>query len=254
MRYADFCLDWRRNRLLCVREDHSAGRRGGQHDRGNRPAGRRTGRGAGRATTSTRTPGSTHPASGSLAVVAAPEHALGWHRTVGGATSRRTATWRTPASLRAAPASRSSSPNGRRRACCTSSRTATAGGTCTGSSMAGRALCPMEAEFGQPQWVFGMTTYGFADEDDIVCAYKQKGTWHILRLHPESRSAEDVPLDVHRPVGAESWTGLRGHGRGLARQALVGRASLRCRAKVARRCCAQRRRASIRRSSALLSR
>ena len=37
------------------------------------------------------------------------------------------------------------------------------------------ALCPMEAEFGQPQWVFGGSLYGFASERQIVCSYSKNG-------------------------------------------------------------------------------
>jgi len=33
----------------------------------------------------------------------------------------------------------------------------------------------MAAEFGQPQWVFGMSTYAFAGPDRIVCTYSQAG-------------------------------------------------------------------------------
>jgi dipeptidyl aminopeptidase/acylaminoacyl peptidase len=36
-------------------------------------------------------------------------------------------------------------------------------------------LYAMDAEFGQPQWVFGMSTYGFVDADTIVCTYSQDG-------------------------------------------------------------------------------
>ena len=37
-----------------------------------------------------------------------------------------------------------------------------------------RALLAMEAEFGQPQWVFGMASYAFAG-NRIVCSYAQAG-------------------------------------------------------------------------------
>jgi dipeptidyl aminopeptidase/acylaminoacyl peptidase len=37
------------------------------------------------------------------------------------------------------------------------------------------AVKPMEAEFGQPQWVFGMSTYGFAGAGRVVCSYDSKG-------------------------------------------------------------------------------
>ena len=38
-----------------------------------------------------------------------------------------------------------------------------------------QAVAPMEAEFGQPQWVFGMFTYGFAGAGRVVCSYGSKG-------------------------------------------------------------------------------
>ncbi len=44
------------------------------------------------------------------------------------------------------------------------------------------SLCAMEAEFGLPQWVFGMSTYAFVSETSIICAYAQKGSWHLARL------------------------------------------------------------------------
>ena len=33
------------------------------------------------------------------------------------------------------------------------------------------ALCPMEAEFGQPMWNFGLATYGFASARQLVCSF-----------------------------------------------------------------------------------
>lgn len=36
-----------------------------------------------------------------------------------------------------------------------------------------------EAEFGTPQWVFGMSTYAFADAGRIVCTYAERGIWHL---------------------------------------------------------------------------
>ncbi|HIK08711.1 MAG TPA: S9 family peptidase [Oscillatoriaceae cyanobacterium M33_DOE_052] len=45
------------------------------------------------------------------------------------------------------------------------------------------ALCPMEAEFGLPQWVFGMSTYSFASAEQIVCTYTQQGIWYLATLN-----------------------------------------------------------------------
>ena len=36
-------------------------------------------------------------------------------------------------------------------------------------------ICQLEAEFGMPQWVFGMSMYAFESADRIVCSYIQKG-------------------------------------------------------------------------------
>src|SRR5262245_55722646 len=45
-----------------------------------------------------------------------------------------------------------------------------------------RALVPMAAEFGVPQWQFGMSTYAFAGGDRIVCAYSRGGLGQLALL------------------------------------------------------------------------
>jgi dipeptidyl aminopeptidase/acylaminoacyl peptidase len=47
-----------------------------------------------------------------------------------------------------------------------------------------RALAPMAAEFGVPQWQFGMSTYAFAGGDRIVCAYSEAGLGRLALLDP----------------------------------------------------------------------
>src|SRR5439155_13007831 len=42
-----------------------------------------------------------------------------------------------------------------------------------------RALAPMAAEFGLPQWLLGMSTYAFAGPERIVCTYSQGGLGFI---------------------------------------------------------------------------
>jgi dipeptidyl aminopeptidase/acylaminoacyl peptidase len=56
-------------------------------------------------------------------------------------------------------------------------------------------LWEMEAEFGQPQWVFGMSLYGFESEQSLICAYNQRGVWHLARLDTVARKLEliDTP-------------------------------------------------------------
>jgi len=48
------------------------------------------------------------------------------------------------------------------------------------------ALAPMEAEFGLLQWNFGMSTYAFESAQRLVCAYNQKGVWHLATLETDS--------------------------------------------------------------------
>ena len=45
-----------------------------------------------------------------------------------------------------------------------------------------RPLAPMAAEFGSPQWLFGMSSYAFAGPKRIVCAYSQGGLGYIAVL------------------------------------------------------------------------
>lgn len=58
----------------------------------------------------------------------------------------------------------------------------------------GRVEClvPMEAEFGQPQWVFGLSTYGFVSPSEIVCAYCREGQWQLARLEWPTRRFEPI--------------------------------------------------------------
>ncbi|MCA9921515.1 MAG: S9 family peptidase [Anaerolineales bacterium] len=52
-------------------------------------------------------------------------------------------------------------------------------------------LYPMEAEFGLPQWVFGMSTYGFESPHTIICTYTQNGIWHLARLNTQAKTLTD---------------------------------------------------------------
>ena len=59
------------------------------------------------------------------------------------------------------------------------------------------ALCPMEAEFGQPQWVFGMSTYAFVAPDRLVCSYVENGRRRMALLDVATGALR--PLDVALP-------------------------------------------------------
>ncbi|MGO4476064.1 prolyl oligopeptidase family serine peptidase [Massilia sp. 2TAF26] len=55
-------------------------------------------------------------------------------------------------------------------------------------------ICPREAEFGLPHWVFGQSMYGFRSDDEIVCAYIEGGVSKLARL--DTRSGRLTPIDT----------------------------------------------------------
>lgn len=56
------------------------------------------------------------------------------------------------------------------------------------------SLFPMEADFGVPQWVFGLSTYDFISENKIACSYVRRGQWHLAVLNLSS--GELSPLET----------------------------------------------------------
>lgn len=53
-------------------------------------------------------------------------------------------------------------------------------------------LCEMEAEFGQPQWIFGMSTYAFIAADEILCAYTVRGMSSLARLDTKAKQLHPI--------------------------------------------------------------
>jgi len=45
------------------------------------------------------------------------------------------------------------------------------------------AVREMSAEFGMPQWVFGLSMYAFENADSIICAYIEQGATRLARLN-----------------------------------------------------------------------
>jgi dipeptidyl aminopeptidase/acylaminoacyl peptidase len=54
------------------------------------------------------------------------------------------------------------------------------------------ALHPMAAEFGTPQWLFGMTTYGFDSRGRILCLYEQDSDSHLAVLDETAGTFEEI--------------------------------------------------------------
>jgi dipeptidyl aminopeptidase/acylaminoacyl peptidase len=61
----------------------------------------------------------------------------------------------------------------------------------------GRAIDPLmelEAEFGRPLWVFGMSNYGFLEGGRVACTYTRACSWHLGVLDVRKQSLE--PLET----------------------------------------------------------
>lgn len=52
-----------------------------------------------------------------------------------------------------------------------------------------------DAEFGMPQWVFGLSMYAFISADYIICAYVERGISYLARLNIPSKTLEPIEND-----------------------------------------------------------
>jgi len=53
-------------------------------------------------------------------------------------------------------------------------------------------IYPMEAEFGMPQWAFGMSTYEFASAERLVCTYIQQGTSYLAVIDLKHKKLSNI--------------------------------------------------------------
>lgn len=54
-------------------------------------------------------------------------------------------------------------------------------------------IYPLEAEFGTPQWIFGMSTWAFAN-NHILCNYFQNGLSHLVLIDPDTKETKELDL------------------------------------------------------------
>lgn len=55
-------------------------------------------------------------------------------------------------------------------------------------------ICEMTAEFGLPQWVFAMKTYGFASPEEIICTYGQQGLWYLGKINLQTKELTTLEI------------------------------------------------------------
>ena len=65
-------------------------------------------------------------------------------------------------------------------------------------------LCPRAAEFGGPQWVFGLSRYAFLADGTVICSFTQHGCDHLGSLRPGSSALKllETPFTSHLGGGS----------------------------------------------------
>jgi len=55
-------------------------------------------------------------------------------------------------------------------------------------------LLPLKAEFGLPQWVFGMSTYAVLEDGSILASYRNQSGSHLIELNPDLGVYQELSL------------------------------------------------------------
>lgn len=62
-------------------------------------------------------------------------------------------------------------------------------------------VCDMLAEFATPQWVFGMSTYGFLNAQEIFCCFSQNGQWQLGLIDIPSKKLKIIQSEFKDIAG-----------------------------------------------------
>ncbi|MGD1699572.1 prolyl oligopeptidase family serine peptidase [Dapis sp. BLCC M229] len=69
-------------------------------------------------------------------------------------------------------------------------------------------LYPLDAEFGMPQWVFGMSTYTFTAPNKILCTFAQNGIGHLATLNTTKKHLQEIEIP-YTSIGCLTAQGSR---------------------------------------------
>jgi dipeptidyl aminopeptidase/acylaminoacyl peptidase len=69
------------------------------------------------------------------------------------------------------------------------------------------SICPMEAEFGSPHWVFGVADYAFESAERLVCLYSKNGISYLGILNPRTKQLETLNLPYTDLAGIHAAPG-----------------------------------------------
>jgi dipeptidyl aminopeptidase/acylaminoacyl peptidase len=76
----------------------------------------------------------------------------------------------------------------------------------TARAMEVEAIHPMAAEFGRPQWMFGQPTYAFLTATRLALTYTQGGRWKLAFLEIEPRKFEPIDMRLEPTDGVVANT------------------------------------------------
>jgi len=69
-------------------------------------------------------------------------------------------------------------------------------------------LCEMTVGFGRPQWVFGMSTYAFESASRVICSYTEEGLFHLASLGISTGEIESIEVPYTGIFGLRASSGL----------------------------------------------
>ena len=70
------------------------------------------------------------------------------------------------------------------------------------------AICPKAGEFGLPHWVFRMSTYGFESAESLICAYSENGSQYLARLNTKTLELTHIPIPYTSLGGVQVGPGV----------------------------------------------
>src|ERR1700677_5350855 len=57
------------------------------------------------------------------------------------------------------------------------------------------SMAPMDAEFGRPQWRFGMSSYAFESAERLICCFVKDGVWKLAQVDTRTKRFDPVPTE-----------------------------------------------------------
>lgn len=70
-----------------------------------------------------------------------------------------------------------------------------------------RSVTRLEAEFATPQWVFGMSTYGFINESTALACYTQEGRWYLTLIDLQQGTLTPIETELTHLSGVHCTNG-----------------------------------------------